>query len=145
MKSKTLILTAAILLITATLNVIASLPPPSSVLPDYGTVEKAAHVVACLIGLIEKFTPYIMLALIVLAGIKWLASGDDRKERVMAKKYIEMAIVGFVCVVSLAAVATMLGIPPRDCMSGAIYYYSSPNSPALVSPPNGGVLTAAGP
>jgi len=106
----------AILSITVLLLLIIPSVSAQALYFGYGTPTKAKHVVQCLLGIIEKATPYIMLALIVLAGIKWVASGTNRQDRIMAKKYIEMAIVGFVCVACLLAIADYMGMPAEYCV-----------------------------
>ncbi|MCX6694811.1 MAG: hypothetical protein NTU61_00745 [Candidatus Altiarchaeota archaeon] len=88
---------------------------------DYGTTAKATRVVSCLLGLIERITPYIMFAFLVYAGIKWMGSAENRQERLLAKKQIMMALIGFACVVGLLVTAAWLGIPADpDCMGGGV-------------------------
>ena len=144
MKSKTIPFLALLSVLTYNIILLASAgAPPTSTLPPYGTAERAGHVLQCLLDLIWRITPYIMLAFLALAGLKWLASGEERKERLMAKKYIEMALIGFACVAGLVGAATMLGYPPKDCVTGVqvIHDWQPAGNRGLVSPDDGSTAT----
>jgi len=140
---RTLTLLSIILVV---ISVSAGPPPgPATQYEGYGTPEKGRHVVQCLLGLIWRITPYVMLALLLQAGIRIIAAGDDKAGRVMGKKHIKEAIIGFMCVVGLLAIATFLGIPPiPDCFQNEPEPPITPGGAPSIICPDGTVVTATG-
>jgi hypothetical protein len=78
---------------------------------DYtGMRSKAIVFSGRLLCLVESISPYIILIMIVIGGLKYLAA-DDASEILMARTMVFDAVIGGVCVLVLIAVAESFEVP----------------------------------
>jgi|GEM_PF-6639077 len=91
---------------------------------DFGTIDRAKRVVACILKVVEDVYPYIVLAMFVMGGMQYIAAGDDNQARLQGKQFLIIAVVGGICVVALIAFAESLEIETSLCRG-----YSVPVEP----------------
>lgn len=142
---------STLLILTLLFTVILSIRLSATNEGDYGTVTRGTMVVACLLKIIEGVYPVIVLAMIVLGGLRYLTSAGDTQDRIMGKKMVTMAITGGLLVLFLFHISCNIGydgntICPADCQ-GYTPPPSGPRSPSgsstMNSPPASGTLTTS--
>ncbi|MFH0862678.1 MAG: C1 family peptidase [Candidatus Altiarchaeota archaeon] len=101
-------------------------------------VTDSRHVVACLMKLVDQVAPLITFAFFIVGGITYITAVEDRKQRLLAKKYLMMGLTGIICVKIVVAVAGMtpFNLFIGDCPNGpAPPSTTLPFTPTTISPP----------
>jgi len=80
-------------------------------------LANAKRVVACLLMLAKDISPYILLSFLLIGGIIYILAADDRKQRLLGKKYMVMGVIGFILIWALILIAAQppFYIPLRIC------------------------------
>ncbi|MBD3260483.1 MAG: hypothetical protein GF334_02180 [Candidatus Altiarchaeales archaeon] len=88
----------------------------ASAYDDWGTLDKARRVAACMLYLLNKVVPYVALVLFIFAAVQYLAAADDVQMRLLGKKKAMIAIAGLLSILAFILIANnVFGIDATTC------------------------------
>jgi len=76
---------------------------------DYGTVGTAIRSIACLLKIVEDVYLLVTLAMVLMGAFKYVSAGEDKKTRLLGRKFIILGMVGAMLVYMLIYVSCEMG------------------------------------